>query len=377
MNRPGNYTYFDPAPDSSHNLVMGLVPPGARVLEFGCATGYMSEALKTRLGCSVTGVELFAEAAEYARAHCNRVILGDAENLDFNHLLGADRFDAILFADVLEHLRDPGAVLVRVRPFLADDGAVIASIPNVAHGSVRLALLHGEFRYRDVGLLDRTHLRFFTRDSIQDLFEASGYVVTHWLRRRKGIAETEIHSPGRPAPQSVLELLAADPEATTYQFVVRAAPSSLAPVVHDLKGRLTAVGSELAAVRAELAAARAKLMWNDRVLQMVKEINSLISPGETFLLVDDDQIGAGFFSSRTVLPFPEQDGKYGGPPSDDASAVREFERLRQYGAGFMVFAFPAFWWLDYYPAFHSYLRGKYHCALENDRLVVFDVRSGT
>src|SRR5437879_432853 len=168
------YTCFDATQESSHNLLVGLVRPGARVLEFGCATGYMSEVLKTRLGCSVTGIELHPEAAELARRHCERVILGDAELLDFQEVLGNDRFDFILFADVLEHLREPGAVLRKIRPFLAEGGAILASIPNIAHASVRLSLLCGEFRYRDLGLLDNTHLRFFTRDSIQDLFEEAG-----------------------------------------------------------------------------------------------------------------------------------------------------------------------------------------------------------
>src|SRR5207302_3348121 len=153
------YTKFDDSPGSAHNLVLGLVEPGSRVLEFGCATGYMSQALRDRLGASVIGVELNAEAAQLAAAHCERVLVGDAEELDLEAELGGERFDAILFADVLEHLRDPAAVLRRVRPLVAEGGVVVASIPNVAHASVRLALLGGSFRYREQGLLDESHLR--------------------------------------------------------------------------------------------------------------------------------------------------------------------------------------------------------------------------
>src|SRR5437867_6053879 len=152
---------FDASPGSTHSLVVSLVPRASRVLEFGCSAGYMSAVLKARLGCSVTAIELSPEAAQQAGAHCDRIVVGDAETLDFPRLFGADRFDAVVFADVLEHLREPGAVLQRVRPFLAEGGVVVASMPNVAHGSVRLALLGGEFRYRQAGLLDRTHLRFF------------------------------------------------------------------------------------------------------------------------------------------------------------------------------------------------------------------------
>src|ERR1051326_8680362 len=132
------YTKFDDSPGSTHNLVVGLVEPGSRVLEFGCATGYMSKALRDRVGATVVGVELNAEAAQLAEEHLDRVLVGDAEELDLEAELGGERFDAILFADVLEHLRDPAALLRRVRPLIADGGVVVASIPNVAHAAVRL-----------------------------------------------------------------------------------------------------------------------------------------------------------------------------------------------------------------------------------------------
>jgi len=209
--------------------VVDLVPPNSRVLEFGCATGYMSEVLASRRGCSVVGIELEPAAAEIARRRCERVIVGDAETLDLREALGADRFDAILFADVLEHLRDPAALLKRVQPFLAEGGSVIASIPNIAHGSVRLALLGGEFRYRELGLLDNTHLRFFTRESIQDLFEESGYLIAQWVRQRLPIDQTEVAVPNGPIADAARSLLAGDAEATTYQFVVRAVPTLADP----------------------------------------------------------------------------------------------------------------------------------------------------
>jgi O-antigen biosynthesis protein len=246
------YTSYDESPGSAHELVVGLVPRQARVLEFGCATGYMSEVLRARLDCAVTGVEISPEAAAVAADRCDQVIVGDAEELDFDELLGDERFDAVLFADVLEHLRDPGALLRRVRPFVADEGVVIASVPNVAHASVRLALLGGEFRYRETGLLDEAHIRFFTRDSIQDLFEESGFAITNWLRRRIDLKDAEIEVP-RHLPEDVRTWAAsADPEATTYQFVVRAAPSGDARELAARRKEARGVRDELAAAREEL-----------------------------------------------------------------------------------------------------------------------------
>jgi 2-polyprenyl-3-methyl-5-hydroxy-6-metoxy-1,4-benzoquinol methylase len=238
------YDKLDDSPGSTHNLVLGLVEPGSRVLEFGCATGYMTQALRERLGATVVGVELDAEAARLAEERADRVLVGDAEMLDLEAELGTDRFDAILFADVLEHLRDPAALLRRVRPFVAEGGVVVASIPNVAHASVRLALLGGSFRYREQGLLDETHLRFFTREGIQDLFESSGYLITQWLRRRIDVEETEIAVP-RSVPEEARAWATGDPEATTYQFVLCAVPSETAPQLLAWRTKLGEARTEL------------------------------------------------------------------------------------------------------------------------------------
>jgi O-antigen biosynthesis protein len=242
------YTKYDDSPGSTHNLVVGLVERGSRVLEFGCATGYMSQVLRDRLDATVVGVELQAEAAEEASLHCERVVVGDVEELDLEAELGGERFDAILFADVLEHLRDPGAVLRRVRPFVAEGGAVVASIPNVAHASVRLALLAGSFRYREQGLLDESHLRFFTREGVQDLFEGSGYLIAEWLRRRLDVEETEIPVPAS-LPEEARSWVTGDPEATTYQFVVRAVPSEEAAQLLEWRTKLDAARAELEELR--------------------------------------------------------------------------------------------------------------------------------
>jgi 2-polyprenyl-3-methyl-5-hydroxy-6-metoxy-1,4-benzoquinol methylase len=247
----GKYTKYDDSPSSTHNLVVGLVEPGSRVLEFGCATGYMSEVLRDRLGATVLGVELHAEAAQEASAYCERVLIGDAEDLDLEAELGGERFDAILFADVLEHLREPASLLRRVRPLVTEGGAVVASIPNVAHASVRLALLAGSFRYREQGLLDESHLRFFTREGIHDLFEGAGYAITHWLRRRLEPEQTEIPIPAG-LPEEARAWATSGPEATTYQFVVRAVPSEPAAQLIDLRTQLLASRSMLEDANAEL-----------------------------------------------------------------------------------------------------------------------------
>ena len=92
------------------------------------------------------------------------------------------------------------------------------------------------------------------------------------------------------------------------------------------------------------------------------------------ILVDGNELGPGFIRDRQVLPFLEREGQYWGPPPDDETAINELARLRQAGANFIVFAWPAFWWLAYYAGFHRHLRSTFRCVLDNNRLVVFDLR---
>ncbi|MFC1715271.1 class I SAM-dependent methyltransferase [Candidatus Poribacteria bacterium] len=109
--------------------------------------------------------------------------------------------------------------------------------------------------------------------------------------------------------------------------------------------------------------------------QLIKQdIMALIPSEDAFILADEDQFGGELAIGRCFIPFLERNGKYWGPPSDDSTAISELERLRQSGAKFIVFGWPAFWWLDHYAELHNYLRSKFYCILENDRLLIFDMR---
>lgn len=159
----------------SHQLVLAAVPDRARVLDVGCASGYLAQRLAGR-GCVVTGLEPDPQAAAAARAHCFAVIEGDVEQAQTRAALPAEQ-DAVLFADVLEHLRDPLGTLSFARTLLAPGGRAVISVPNIAHWTGRRAVLRGRFPYADHGLFDRTHLRFFTRESANALAREAGYAV--------------------------------------------------------------------------------------------------------------------------------------------------------------------------------------------------------
>jgi 2-polyprenyl-3-methyl-5-hydroxy-6-metoxy-1,4-benzoquinol methylase len=165
---------------ASHRTVLDEVPDGARVLDVGCATGYLAAELSRR-GCTVDGIEVDPAAGEHARVHCREVVVGDLEapftHAEVQRMLAGARPDVVICADVLEHLRDPWTVLAWLRTLLAPGGHAVISVPNIAHWTARRALLRGRFDYTDFGLLDRTHLRFFTRASAAELAHRAGFAV--------------------------------------------------------------------------------------------------------------------------------------------------------------------------------------------------------
>jgi 2-polyprenyl-3-methyl-5-hydroxy-6-metoxy-1,4-benzoquinol methylase len=209
---------------SVHADVVRLVGGAPRVLELGPATGYMSRAFTASGTTTVVGIELDREMAERAEEFCERVIVGDLDTLDLAAELGEERFDAIVAADVLEHLKDPLDALNRLRPFLNPDGSFVISVPNVAHGSVRLALLSGDFKYADIGLLDSTHLRVFTRETLERLLDDAELGLIELCRHELDLEASEVAFDAGAVPPGLRAELEEDPEARTYQFVVKAIP---------------------------------------------------------------------------------------------------------------------------------------------------------
>src|SRR4051812_21147475 len=164
-------------PEHARNhMLVDLASQGRRVLELGCADGFISKHLAERC-CSVTGVEIDAEAAERARQWCANVVVCDLNLPDWHSTVGRD-FDTIICGDVLEHLVDPWRALRDLRKLLAANGRVIICLPNVAQYRVRRNLLKGKFSYQPTGIMDVTHLRFFTIATAREMIEQCGYRIT-------------------------------------------------------------------------------------------------------------------------------------------------------------------------------------------------------
>ena len=211
----------DPNANTSQSVMLDLVGHHKSVLDVGCATGYLGAALMAR-GCTVTGIEIDAEAADEARQRLDRVIVGDLGELDLDAVLGSERFDVVLMGDVLEHMVDPAALLLRAVSLLNPGGSVVISIPNVAHGSLRLALLQGRWQYKDRGLLDRTHLRFFTRPAVEALVRDAGLRIVDMRATTSDPLGSEVEVDAAALPAGVVDWVRAQPDSDVYQFVLRA-----------------------------------------------------------------------------------------------------------------------------------------------------------
>jgi len=211
-------------PHSSHSVILDWLGEGRgrRLLDVGAADGLLSR-LMTARGFKVTALEADPVAAEAGAAHCERMIVADLDR-GLPQLDGD--FDAIVCADVLEHLRNPAAILMALRCSLAAGGAVVISIPNIAHAWVRLSLLAGRFDYAERGILDRTHLRFFTRRTLGALVTGAGLRVTRMTStpvplyqvvppRWHGRMLAAVHALSAASARALPRLLA-------YQFVVLA-----------------------------------------------------------------------------------------------------------------------------------------------------------
>lgn len=248
------------APNNSHAFSLALVGRNKRVLELGPAAGHCTKALVDN-GCRVVGIEVDPTAAPALEELTERVIIGDlSDPAVVASAIDDERFDVVLGGDVLEHLPDPLRVLRACRHALKPGGYVVLSLPNIAHADVKLQLLAGQFPYRETGLLDRTHLHFFTLTSIEEMLRDAGLLLVDLKRVTMPVFATELGVDPASVPADTLAQVMADAESETYQFVVRA-------VVHDgnaetasLAARAVAMQTDLDRERTQRAALQQELL---------------------------------------------------------------------------------------------------------------------
>ncbi len=176
----GTDTPFDPAYHTNPRteIMSFLTEAPGTVLDIGCGGGATGKLVKEKFpGTRVVGIEINPQAAEHARATLDRVICASVDDVDAARDLKGEAVSVVLLLDVLEHLYDPWRALVRIRGWLAPGTRVIASVPNIRNLAALSRIAAGDFEYEANGVFDITNVRFFTRATLRDLFEQTGYEV--------------------------------------------------------------------------------------------------------------------------------------------------------------------------------------------------------
>lgn len=212
--------------DNSLSIMLKRIKEGSIILEFGPAMGRMTKYLSEMLNCDVYIVEIDNEAFISASRYSKDGICDNIENFTWKDKFSGLQFDYILFADVLEHLNNPSKVLNIASTLLKPDGKILASIPNIAHNSVIIDLIKNKFEYTENGILDKTHQRFFTYNSIIKLFKDNKLEPVNLQAVYENVGETIINNTYDDIDFQVSQLLKSRPMADVYQFVVMAVKKS-------------------------------------------------------------------------------------------------------------------------------------------------------
>jgi methionine biosynthesis protein MetW len=169
------YDYMSLDPDDVAMILSSLIKPESKVLDVGCGTGVVTEIIRNQTSAVITGIEPDEDRVRLAAERGLNVYPGYLTS-DFIKEHGP--YDFIVFADVLEHISNPAEIVIMAKEGLKPGGSILASVPNVAHWFVRMDLLFGYFDYQDCGIMDATHLRWFTRKTIREFFELLGFEIT-------------------------------------------------------------------------------------------------------------------------------------------------------------------------------------------------------
>ncbi len=250
---------IDPNGGSAAARLARLVQPGQKVLELGTGPGTVTRILHSK-ACKVTGVEMDPETLAMCQPFCEKTLQANLEDPHWHASLQNEKFDVVLCADVLEHLRDPRPLLSLLPSFLNDQGFVLMSLPNASHLTVVASLMAGRFPYQSKGLLDNTHLRFFGREDIDAMLRECGLVWQKWETVQVDPAQAELQSFwNRLEAQDQAYLRERCADGLVYQHVVKAYPSTAA-------GQMVKLMQDLAdakALAAEQATsnAKAQALW--------------------------------------------------------------------------------------------------------------------
>jgi 2-polyprenyl-3-methyl-5-hydroxy-6-metoxy-1,4-benzoquinol methylase len=217
-----------PIHDQHNPELLALIPLQTKnIIEIGCSSGALArEFKKNSSGCHWLGIEIDSTYADMAKRYCDKIIVLNIESATEGFWEETKNADCWIFGDVLEHLKDPWKILKLIRANISNTGSVVACIPNAQHWTLQAKLSIGDFRYEDSGLLDKTHLRWFTRQTIIEMFDQAGFQIEAGMPRI-------LNEPDREQFLPIIEQMAkaagADPQTAVndslpLQYVIRAVP---------------------------------------------------------------------------------------------------------------------------------------------------------
>ena len=221
--------------NNTMTIIAEVINDNSKVLEFGPASGRLTKYLKSEKNCTVYIVELDEESGNIAKKYAEKALIGEVEgnieSFNWTEAYADEKFDYIIFADVLEHLRNPLTVLEKSKEFLKSDGYIIFSVPNIAHNSVIIDLMKNRFNYSDTGILDNTHLKFWTYESIEKLVRDAGMKVDFRKATYSQVGMNEFDNSYAECEEEIAFFLKTRDYPEVYQFVYKI--SEFAPCAND------------------------------------------------------------------------------------------------------------------------------------------------
>lgn len=226
--------------NTSIGKISNLVNPKTKkILDVGCASGYLGSYFKKKYKCEVWGIEINKNDYQKAKQKLDKVFNIDIESQKELSKI-KNKFDTIIFADVLEHLKDPLFCLKNFQNKLNLDGEIIASIPNIANYRTKLMLFNGNWEYEDFGLMDKTHKTFFTYDSIVDLFEKSGLYIYELSYTRSNVSTPDLlnmlKKSGIEINQTIINNFFSI-ESDIFQYIIKAKTTKPEKSINYLEGK--------------------------------------------------------------------------------------------------------------------------------------------
>jgi len=217
-----------PVHDSHNPDLLGLIPTYSRnLIEIGCSSGALArEFKKTNPACNYFGIDIDSDYAELARRYCDDTAALNIDDAADDFYENNEHRDCWIFGDTLEHLKNPWGVLEKIRACIPHNGSIVACIPNAQHWSLQARLSVGDFRYEEMGLMDKTHLRWFTRQTIIEMFSKAGFRIVEGFPRIFNEPNRDIFLPiiGALAKAAGGDSEEAINDSMPLQYVIRAVP---------------------------------------------------------------------------------------------------------------------------------------------------------